>query len=215
MKILGGRTNLSVRLVAACCILSVFLLITLSYTILQSAYAQRLPSSGEQERLIEESTPQLPSGEQERLIEESTPQLIEELASRGGFLMPVEDIREILEVKEKAAAAAPLAIAGTNVYVVWWENKTGNWEVFFRASSDNGKTFRDEINLSNDTTRSDDANIAAQGNLVYITWWNTNNQSSLREPFFIASDDNGATFGEKIRLSRNESMQTPAFEVFE
>lgn len=188
MKI-SGNTNLSFILVIAGCVPTLFLISILSYAILQLVDAQRLP----------------PSGEQGRLIEEPKPSLIEELVSRGGFLMPVEDIRQILQVSEKAVEAAPLAISDNNVYVLWWENKTGNWDIFFRASSDNGKTFGDEINLSNDSTRSDDANIAALGNNVYATWWNTNNQTGLREPVFIASDDNGATFGESIRLSGNET----------
>jgi hypothetical protein len=210
----GGDANLLLTLVVASCVPTFLLLSTFSYTILHSADAQRLPPSAEQERLIEESTPQPPSGEQQKLIEESNPSLIEEQVSREGFFMPVEDIRRILEFQERTPTeAAPLAIAGNNVYVVWWENKTGDWEVFFRASADNGKTFGDEINLSNDTTRSDDANVAAQGNFVYITWWNTNNQTGLREPFFIASEDNGTSFGEKIRLSGNESMQASGFEV--
>jgi hypothetical protein len=100
---------------------------------------------------------------------------------------------------------APIAVSENNAYVLWWDNKTGNWEIFFRASQDNGKTFGDEINLSNDTTRSDDGSIAAQGNSVYVTWWNTNNQTGLREPVFIASNDNGNTFGERVLLSGNNN----------
>jgi hypothetical protein len=100
---------------------------------------------------------------------------------------------------------APIAVSENNAYVLWWDNKTGNWEIFFRASQDNGKTFGDEINLSNDTTRSDDGSIAAQGNSVYVTWWDTNNQTGLREPVFIVSNDNGNTFGERVVLSGNNN----------
>jgi hypothetical protein len=41
---------------------------------------------------------------------------------------------------------APIAASGDNVYVTWWDNKTDNWEVYFRASTDNGETF---VNISN------------------------------------------------------------------
>jgi hypothetical protein len=34
---------------------------------------------------------------------------------------------------------APPAITGDNVYVVWWTNKTGNYEVIFRAYDDKGR----------------------------------------------------------------------------
>ena len=43
---------------------------------------------------------------------------------------------------------APIAASAENVYVTWPTNKTGNWEVMFRASNDSGKTFADKINLS-------------------------------------------------------------------
>jgi hypothetical protein len=196
----------------------------LSNGIIQSAFAQ---PSDDQGRVIEESQPSLPSEEQERLIEESGPGIVEEerlieesqpslpsgeqerliaeLIDRGTFQMPVEDIKKIIDLK---SAMAPIAVAGNNVYAVWWDNKTGNWEIFFRASPDNGRTFGDEINLSNDTTRSDDGSIAALGNNVYVTWWDTSNQTGLREPVFIASNDNGATFGERVRLSGNEPTVT-------
>jgi hypothetical protein len=36
---------------------------------------------------------------------------------------------------------------GNNVYVVWWTNRSGNWEVMFRASTDGGQTFGPVINL--------------------------------------------------------------------
>ena len=37
---------------------------------------------------------------------------------------------------------ASIAVSGSNnVYLTWWDNKTGSWEVFSKASTDNGKTF--------------------------------------------------------------------------
>jgi hypothetical protein len=108
-----------------------------------------------------------------------------------------------LEPEEKTPKHIPIATSGDNVYVVWPDNKTGNWEIFFKASSDGCKTFSSKINLSNDTTRSDNGSVAAEGNNVYVTWWNTNNQTGLREPIFRASDDNGKTFGERVMLSSN------------
>src|SRR3712207_2909008 len=64
---------------------------------------------------------------------------------------------------------APMAVSqdGNNVYIVWWTNKSENWEVMFRASNDGGQTFGDKINLSNSTdTESQNAEIVAAGNSV-------------------------------------------------
>ena len=95
---------------------------------------------------------------------------------------------------------APAIISGDNVYITWWTNKSGNDEVMFKASTDGGKTFSSKMNLS-DTPKSDsqDAEIAAAGNNVYITWWERN--QTMNEPVMRISNDNGKTFGEMTTLS--------------
>jgi hypothetical protein len=52
---------------------------------------------------------------------------------------------------------ASLAVSGNNIYLTWWDNKTGNNEVFFAGSSNGGKSFRIPINLSNTKGGSDDS----------------------------------------------------------
>ena len=100
---------------------------------------------------------------------------------------------------------APIATSDNNVYITWWSNKTGNMEVMFRASIDNGVTFGDKINLSNTTEAdSDDAEIAASGNSVYVTWWERNETSDT--PVARVSNDNGATFGPMLMLATNGTI---------
>jgi hypothetical protein len=96
---------------------------------------------------------------------------------------------------------APIATAGdNNVYVAWWSNKTGNDEVMFKASTDGGKSFGQKMNLSNTpNAESQDVEINASGNNVYVTWWERNQTSN--EPVMRISNDNGKSFGEKIMLS--------------
>jgi hypothetical protein len=70
----------------------------------------------------------------------------------------------------------------------------------FKASVDVGKTFGDKMNLSNSsTTQSQDAQIAAAWNNVYVSWWERNQTS--HEPVFRVSNDNGKTFGAITQLS--------------
>ncbi len=56
------------------------------------------------------------------------------------------------------------------------------------------------MNLSN-TPNSDsqDAQIAASDNNVYVSWWERNQTSN--EPVLRVSNDNGKTFGQEIMLS--------------
>ena len=93
-----------------------------------------------------------------------------------------------------------IAVSGSNVYAAWWNNKTGDFEVMFRASADNGHTFGPKINLSNSPgVDSTAAQIGAEGKNVYVIWWETSGNTA--EPFLRISYDNGNTFGQKIMLS--------------
>src|ERR671931_229099 len=67
-----------------------------------------------------------------------------------------------------------------NVYVAWWDNKTGNWEVYSRSSTDGGETFSEPVmiqGIGNSTFRlappqpdiiSVDTALAASGNNEYV-----------------------------------------------
>lgn len=105
-----------------------------------------------------------------------------------------------------------LAASGNNEYVVWWDNKTGNWEVLFARSTDNGETFGDTINISNSTDlRSIGARIAAEGDYVYISWIETNPETGQRDAFVRTSSDQGETFSEPIMLTiANSTTNSPS-----
>jgi hypothetical protein len=109
---------------------------------------------------------------------------------------------------------APMSASqdGNNVYVVWWTNRSGNWEVMFRASNDSGQTFGDKINLSNSPdTQSQTAEILAVGNsTVYVTWWelNENVHPHTNESVMRVSTDAGQTFGPVINLGTNGTISS-------
>jgi hypothetical protein len=100
------------------------------------------------------------------------------------------------------------AAVGANEYVAWFSNKSGNWEVMFRSSTDGGQTFSDKINLSNTTeTDSVDVEISADGENVLVTWWERGKTNSTSdEPVGRASTDGGQTFNDLIRLSANGTI---------
>ena len=108
---------------------------------------------------------------------------------------------------EESSKKVPVAISGDNIYLTWSSNKTGNDEVMFRASADAGKTFSNEIDLSNSTnSNSQDAEIAADGVKVVVTWWERNQTSN--EPVMIISNDGGKTFGPMLKLAANGTLST-------
>jgi hypothetical protein len=99
-------------------------------------------------------------------------------------------------------------VVGENEYVAWFSNKSGNWEVLFRASTDGGQTFNDKINLSNTTgTDSVDVELSADGDNVLVTWWERGmTNATSDEPVGRMSTDRGQTFNDMIRLSANDTI---------
>jgi hypothetical protein len=113
-----------------------------------------------------------------------------------------------------------ISVSANNVYVAWWNNKTGHSEVKFRASHDNGNSFDSKINLSNATmsTTSTAALIDSQGTNVYVIWQEGKSNQTSKEPFdiiFRASNNNGKTFGPRINLSNspNSNSTEPQIEL--
>ncbi|HYF99154.1 MAG TPA: sialidase family protein [Candidatus Saccharimonadales bacterium] len=107
---------------------------------------------------------------------------------------------------EDAMENTIIAASDNNVYVSSWDKKTGNWEVFLSASNDNGQTFGETINLSNSSdAKSDRAILEAEGNNVYVSWWETT-APGKQDPVLRVSNDNGQTFGPVLDLGANSTI---------
>jgi hypothetical protein len=110
---------------------------------------------------------------------------------------------------EEAEEKTQISASGNNVYVVSWDRDPGNWDIFFSRSTDGGVTFEDAINLSdNPNTHSDDAIMIADGENVYVTWWERASQEQPRVPVMRVSNDDGATFGPVLMLAANGTIGT-------
>jgi hypothetical protein len=131
----------------------------------------------------------------------------------GKSLQFIDEANAAKQVVHSGDRKAPAAISGDNIYIAWWTNKTsnGNNEVMFRASTDGGATFGNKTNLSNTTmTDSVDAEIAAEGGNVMVTWWEINQTDNT--PVARVSLDNGATFGPTLVLATNGTLGEAAEE---
>ena len=95
---------------------------------------------------------------------------------------------------------AQLSLLNNNIYVVWRDNSTGNDDIYFAKSFDNGLGFYEHVNLSNNPGTSAFPRMAIVEDNVYATWYDyTPGQSDI---FFAKSADNGDSF-KTINLSDN------------
>jgi hypothetical protein len=101
-----------------------------------------------------------------------------------------------------------LLAEGSNVYVVWVDYTTGNGDIYFRKSNNNGGTFSNTINLSRGIglsfVASRDPDMAAQGSKVSVTWAVYPDRAATRagEIIFRESLNSGSTFGSHVLVSR-------------
>jgi hypothetical protein len=99
---------------------------------------------------------------------------------------------------------ARIKVSGPNVFVVWNEMVNKESEIFFSMSTDNGKTFSEPINVSNNTKESINAGLAVSENNIYLIW-NQKTPDSI-DIFFTKSTDYGNIFSTPINLSNSLSV---------
>ena len=102
-----------------------------------------------------------------------------------------------------------IAAFDNHVYVVWEEgfDDDGDTEesIFFIASDDFGQTFGTLKKLTEpDRFDASDPDVAAFKNNVYVAWENGSENDD--ELFFVASNDNGKTFGDIQNLSNDDFL---------
>jgi hypothetical protein len=124
--------------------------------------------------------------------------------------------KKILSSKGDVGSSISPQIAASgksNVYVVWSDTTTGNGDIYFRASADNGTKFSSKRNLTlRNAGNSISPQIAASGNNVYVVW--SDNTPGNSDTFLKASTNNGANFsGNKFLSSDPGNSYDPKIAV--
>jgi hypothetical protein len=103
---------------------------------------------------------------------------------------------------------AQIAVDQNNVYLIWSDATTGNGDIYFMRSVDNGTSFGSTENLSNNPGNSTDAQILVNQNNVYVVW--TDNTTGNGDIYFKRSVDNGTSFGstENLVLDGTQNVGT-------
>ncbi len=94
-----------------------------------------------------------------------------------------------------------LWVSGSNVHVVWQEDRDNNWEIYYKKSIDNGSTWSSDIRLTNNPQSSLYPSISVSGSNIHIVW--VDNRDGNNEIYYKRSNDNGNTWSNDIRLTDN------------
>jgi hypothetical protein len=98
----------------------------------------------------------------------------------------------------------PCVVAsGSDVHVVWEDNRDGNGDVYYKRSTDGGLTWGTDKRLTNDPADSWDPCIALNDSVVYIVWMDNRDDSNNYEIYYKRSTDGGMTWGADTRLTND------------
>jgi len=102
-----------------------------------------------------------------------------------------------------------IACSGQNAHVVWMDERTGDFEVFYKMSNDSGITWQDgQGNVNQDRKLTfwpgtdEPVGIAVSGNHVHIFFVKITS-GNVRRAYYLHSPDNGATWEPEKELSND------------
>ena len=90
---------------------------------------------------------------------------------------------------------------GSYVHIVWSDNRDGNYEIYYKRSSDNGISWGADTRLTNNSFSSTSPSISVYSSYIHILW--TDNRDGNNEIYYKRSTDNGVTWGADTRLTNN------------
>ncbi|MBE0644724.1 MAG: exo-alpha-sialidase [Bacteroidetes bacterium] len=97
-----------------------------------------------------------------------------------------------------------IAMAEASVHVAWNENRDGDWEIYYKRSTDGGTTWGEDVRLSNDPALSNMASITASGTNVYVVW--ADKRDEIGQVYGKHSSDGGESWGEETKVTMSSTL---------
>ena len=94
-----------------------------------------------------------------------------------------------------------IAVDGSTVYVAWSDNTPGNYDIYFKKSTDGGATWNDAIKLTNNSGDSNDPKIVISGTYTCVVW--SDDTPGNNHVYFVRSADSGATWQSAQKLTND------------
>lgn len=130
----------------------------------------------------------------------------------GRTLGPIIDLSQ----NNGDSTLADIVASGNNVYVVWQDRTPGNYDIFYRRSTNNGDNFEDIINVSHNSGFSGASQVYASSSLfvfismvdrVYVTWVDSGGVGGHEDIFYTWNSTTiPATGGSPLILPRGPSV---------
>ncbi|MCX6841997.1 MAG: T9SS type A sorting domain-containing protein [candidate division WOR-3 bacterium] len=105
-----------------------------------------------------------------------------------------------------------VAANGNTVHVVWYDNRDGNYELYYKRSTDAGVSWGSDVRLTTDAGASYYPAVAVRGDTVHVVW--QDNRDGNYEIYYKRSTNAGASWGSDTRLTTDAgTSQYPCVAV--
>ncbi|MCX6162149.1 MAG: T9SS type A sorting domain-containing protein [Ignavibacteriae bacterium] len=104
---------------------------------------------------------------------------------------------------------ASLTVLGSNVHVVWHDNRDGNNEIYYKRSTNGGISWGTDTRLTYDPANSLSPCVEVSGSNVHIVWYD--NRDGNNEIYYKLSTDKGLNWGTDTRLTNDTSLSRKPF----
>ncbi|HRB01368.1 MAG TPA: hypothetical protein PK294_13115 [Ignavibacteria bacterium] len=90
-----------------------------------------------------------------------------------------------------------VSVSGLVVHIVWNDRRDGNYEIYYKRSTDAGISWGADTRLTNNSAHSQFSSVAVSGSVVHVVW------REMDDIYYKLSIDGGVSFGTDTRLTNN------------
>jgi hypothetical protein len=105
-----------------------------------------------------------------------------------------------------------VSVSGQVVHVVWYDQRDGNREIYYKRSTDGGVSWGADTRLTNNSADSYNPSVSVSGQVVHVVWWDSRDGNN--EIYYKRSTDAGISWGADTRLTNNSAISvSPSVSV--
>jgi len=94
-----------------------------------------------------------------------------------------------------------VAVSGSFVHVAWYDSTAGNWEIYYKRSTDGGISWGADTRLTNDPANSTYPYLGVSGSVVHLVW--TDRRNGTDNIYYKRSTNGGTSWAADFRLTKN------------